>query len=487
MDNQTVNRLATGIPGLDEITGGGLVQHYAYLVRGGPGAGKTTLGLHFLAAAAHDNEVALFISLEEAASKIRRNAARIGIDLNRVHILDLSPSSDFFAQTQIYDIFSPAEVEREPMTRRIVETVQHLRPARIFLDSITQFRYLTPDLFQFRKQVISFLRFLAEQQTTVMFSAEDSAAFPDDDLQYIADGIINLEATNSGRYLSVSKMRGSAFIGGRHAMRLTDRGMQVFPRLVPAILPADHAFDQIPAGVPELDELLNGGIERGTITLITGPSGVGKTTLGFQFVKEAASCGERSIVFSFEEEVAIMLHRCEAVNIPVKAMQRQNLLFVEKIEPLRYNPDEFAQHVRHYIDHEQIKVVMIDSVTGYRLCMQGEDLISQLHALGKYLQSRGVTVILILDTNDVVGHFQVTDIGVSYLGDNIIFLRFLEIDGELRKAIGVLKKRLGDFEKTLREFAISRYGIKVGKPLTNLRGILIGMPTWNEKMSPGGQ
>ncbi|WP_298815153.1 ATPase domain-containing protein [Chloroflexus sp.] len=481
MDNATVNRLATGIPGLDEITGGGLVQHYAYLVRGGPGTGKTTLGLHFLAAGANNNEVSLFISLEEAENNIRRNAARVGIDLSRVHILDLSPSSNFFAQTEIYDIFSPAEVEREPLTRQIVTTIEQLRPERVFLDPITQFRYLTPDLFQFRKQVISFLRFLAEQRTTVVFSAEDSAAFPDDDLQYIADGIINLELTESGRYLNVSKMRGSAFVSGRHAMRLSDQGLQVFPRLIPSALPPDHSFDLIPAGVPELDELLYGGIERGTITIITGPSGVGKTTLGFQFVKEAASRGERSVVFSFEEEVSIMLRRCEAVNIPVTAMQRQHLLFVEKIEPLRYNPDEFAQYARHVIDREQIKVVMIDSVTGYRLCMKGEDLISQLHALSKYLQSRGVTVILIMDTADVVGNFQVTDIGASYLGDNIIFLRFLEINGELRKAIGVLKKRLGDFEKSLREFAISRYGIKVGKPLTNLRGILIGVPTWNDK------
>ncbi|GIV90342.1 MAG: serine/threonine protein kinase [Chloroflexus sp.] len=478
MSEAAITRLSTGIPGLDEITGGGLVPHYAYLVRGGPGAGKTTLGLHFLAAGTAIGETSLFISLEESATKIRRNAAQIGIDLSQVHILDLSPSSDFFAKTETYDIFSPAEVEREPLTRQIVDTIRQLHPARVFFDPITQFRYLTPDIFQFRKQVISFLRFLAEQQTTVLFSAENSAVFPDDDLQYIADGIINLETTPYGRYLHVTKMRGSSFIRGRHAMRLTNRGLQVFPRLIPTTLIAGHSFAPLASGVPELDELLNGGIERGTITMLSGPSGVGKTTLGFQFMKEAASRGERSIVFSFEEETEIMIQRCESVNIPVRAMQANHMLRIEKIEPLQYNPDEFAQHVRHVVEHDRATVIMIDSMNGYRLCMQGEDLLSHLHALCKFLQSRGVTVLLIMDTSSIVGDFEISDIGASYLGDNIIFLRFLEIDGELRKAIGVLKKRLGDFEKTLREFAISRYGIKVGKPLTKLRGILSGMPVW---------
>jgi circadian clock protein KaiC len=161
-----------------------------------------------------------------------------------------------------------------------------------------------------------------------------------------------------------------------------------------------------------------------------------------------------------------MLHRAESVNIPVHTMRDRGTLSVVPIEPLHFSPDEFANLVRQEVEEKKARIVMIDSVSGYRLSLRGEDLISHLHALCKYLQNMGVTVLLINEVESVTGDFRVTDVGISYLADNIVFLRYLELEGEMRKAIGVLKKRLSDFEKTLRELEISRYGIKVGKPLT---------------------
>jgi circadian clock protein KaiC len=137
--------------------------------------------------------------------------------------------------------------------------------------------------------------------------------------------------------------------------------------------------------------------------------------------------------------------------------------------------------VRSAVEEQKARIVMIDSVSGYRLSMRGQDLVTQLHALTKYLQNMGVAVVLPVETAQLTGDFRVTDYEISYLADNIIFLRYLEIDGELRKAIGVLKKRLSNFEKTLREFEITGDGIKIGQPLSNLRGILTGTPTWIRK------
>ncbi|MDH7475352.1 MAG: ATPase domain-containing protein, partial [Anaerolineae bacterium] len=197
-------RLSTGIVGLDEVLHGGFTPGRAYLVRGGPGTGKTTLGLHFLTAGSANGEKVLFITLGEPEAMIRQNAESLGFDLSGIAFLDLSPTPEFFAQVETYDIFSPAEVEREPTTRKIVEQVERLKPSRVFIDAMTQFRYLAADPYQYRKQVLSFLRFLVERDTTVLFTSEGSAEAPDADLQFLSDGIIHLEYAPEGRTLCVN-------------------------------------------------------------------------------------------------------------------------------------------------------------------------------------------------------------------------------------------------------------------------------------------
>ena len=472
----TDDRLTTGIAGLDEVLQGGYASGRAYLVRGGPGTGKTTLGMHFLTTGAANGEPVLFITLAEPVNQLRRTAAGLGFNVAGITFLDLSPTSEFFAQVQTYDIFSPAEVEREPTTQRIVEQVAVLKPQRIFIDSMTQFRYLATDTFQFRKQVLSFLRFLVEQDITVLFTSEHSAEAPDDDLQFMSDGVLNLDFSHEQRTLSVSKFRGSDFQDGRHSVRLTNTGMQLFPRLMPLNLGREITTEVISSGIPGIDELMHGGIERSTITIISGPSGVGKSTLGLQFMKEAAGRGERSVIYTFEEHKETLLRRAEGVNVAVHAMQERGTLAVVQIEPLHYTPDEFAHLVRQEVEQQQARIVMIDSLSGYRLSIRGNELTTHIHALCKYLQNMGVAVLLINEVETITGDFRATENGISYLADTIVFLRYLEVQGELRRAIGVLKKRMSDFEKTLREFQISRSGIKVGAPLTHMRGVLMGIP-----------
>ena len=473
----TLERILTGIAGLDEVLSGGLIAHQAYLIRGQPGSGKTTLGFHFLGEGVSQGETSLFISFSESESRLRRNANLIGIDTEQVEFLDLSPTADFFTEDQSYDIFSPAEVEKAPITQKIIEKIDSINPQRVFLDAIVNFRFLTKDSFQFRKQVQSFLRFIIDRNITLLFTSEGSDRHPDDDLQFMSDGVIDLQITPDKRNIRVAKFRGSDFVGGYHELQLSDRGIAVFPRLIPQSFKRDIEMEVISSGIPEIDELLSGGIERGTTTIISGASGVGKSTFGMQFMKEAAGRGERSVLYAFEESKDTLLQRCLTVNIPVHAMIERGTLSVVKIEPLKYTPNQFAYLVRQEVEQNNAQIVMIDSTSGYKLSMQGEDLIRQLHSLCQYLKNMGVTVILVNETHSVVGReFSVTEVGLSYLADNLIFLRYLELDGELRKAIGVLKKRVSDFERTLREFKITKYGIKVGEPLTNLRGILSGIP-----------
>jgi len=470
------NRISSGIDGLNEILKGGFISKRAYLVRGGPGSGKTTLGYHFLMDGVEKGEKTLFITLGEPEDQIKANGEALGLDLKGIEFLDLTPGPDFFTQAESYDIFSPAEVEREPITQMIVNKVETLKPSRVFIDSMTQFRYLAPDAFQFRKQVLSLIRFLIENGATILFTSEASAEAPDEDLMFLSDGVINLEVQSDTRTIEVLKFRGSEFISGLHSYKIGQGGIKVYPRIIPELYTLDFEYRVVSSGIPEVDELLKGGLEIGTITMISGPTGVGKTTFSMIFLKEAAGRGENSVVYSFEETEEKLIKRCESVNIPVKSMIESGRLKIRHIEPLTLLPDEFGNMVREDVEEFGAKVALIDSTSGYEMAMGGENPRKHLHAVCRYMANMGLLVLLTTEIRDITGTFKVSDHHISYLADNIIFLRYIEIKGELRRAIGVLKKRLGDFEKTLREYSITRYGIRVGEPLKNLRNILSGFP-----------
>lgn len=461
---------------MDTVLCGGFLSKFAYLIRGGPGTGKTTFGLHFLTAQEPESDPALFITLGEPAEKIHRLGAAMGFDPSRFHILDLSPGPSFFAKNESYDILAPAEVEREPTTQRIVETLQELKPQRVFIDSMTHFRYLSRDPFMFRKQCLSFIQFLEKQGATLLFSSESSPEAPDDDLQFLCDGILHLSLSKNVRSVQVIKFRGSSFLYGAHEFEITPSGIQVYPRVRPREEMVGQPSELLSCGIPELDELLAGGLPRNSITIIAGPTGVGKSTLAMAFAKESAGRGERTAIYSFEEDPQMILQRCEGVNIPARAMICRGTLSVERIEPLLYSANSFAHKVLQDVAQSDTRIVILDSANGYRLSLRGENLTEQLHAISRCLTSQGVTVLIIEELPEITGEFRATQHGLSFLADNIIFLRYLEIQGRLRRAIGVLKKRTGGFEDTLREMAITRYGLKIGRPLTECRGILKGVP-----------
>lgn len=474
MPTMAENRLRTGILGFDEILRGGLVPRRTYLVRGGPGSGKTTLGLHFLLNGPHPSS--LFITLGESAQQLRDNAKRIGLPMEGVEVLDLSPGQEDSGDT--YTLLTSWDVEGNNLHDSILDYVQKHQPKRILIDSLSQMRYFSADTFLFRKQVMSLLRKLTAEGATVLFTSEQG---PDDDgddsLLFLSDGVITLEQTSSGRQCQVTKLRGSSFASGPHDFSLGDGGITLYPRLVPSHHGRQVEHIPLSSGLPEFDALTHGGLERGTITLLSGPTGVGKTTLGAQLMSEAAKRHERSVIYSFDEGASTFFSRCRQVSLPVEEMIDAGHLSFESVEPLHYSPDSFAARARIEIEERGTTMVMIDSLSGYQQSVRGDDLQQRVHALCRYLVNMGVTVLLVNEVFSITGQqAKVTEYGLSYLADNIVMLRYLELDSELRKSIGVLKKRAGGFEKTLREFEMTPGGLKVGQPLHGLRGILGGMP-----------
>jgi len=478
MSSALTDRLSTGIDGLDEILDGGLIPERSYMLRGRAGSGKTILGLHVLQAGVDAGETSLFINLEEDLADLKVNAAALGFDTDAIEFLDLSPTADVFTEDRSYDVFEASEVEQEPLTERIVEAVAEVEPDRVVVDPLTQLRYLTSSDYQFRKQVVGFMRFLKEEGATVLFTVQDTKALPTDDIEFITDGTILLDAGSHGRTVRVPKFRGSATRSGEHTYRITDGGIRAFPALEPGDHAAEFKDENVSSGVPEVDKLLGGGLPRGTVTIISGPTGVGKTTLGTQFMKETAGRDERSVIFLFEENRKTFLSRSRAIKVPVDEMIERGTLHVEAVEALEHSPQEFAAMVREEVEGRDAEIVMVDGISGYRLTLRGEEgmMLQRMHALGRYLKNMGVTGIFVDETRNITGEFAATEENLSYLADNIVFLRHIELGGELRKTIGVLKKRTGDFERTLREFEITGDGISVGDPLTGMRGILSGTP-----------
>ena len=234
---------------MDQILHGGLIPKQSYLVRGAPGTGKSTLGLHFLSAGGAIGEPGLFISLSHPEKKLRRQAECIGIPMTGVTFLGLSPQAAKLSDERAYDLFASGDVVREPTTRDIVEIVRRIKPKRIFVDPITLLRYLSTDPMQLRKQFVAFIRFMVERDATIVWSSEISSAFPDDDLQFTSDGVIHLGFGQGGWTASVLKCFGSGYEIGEHSMQLTETGMKVFPKIAPDCCMREFMPEQVPTGI----------------------------------------------------------------------------------------------------------------------------------------------------------------------------------------------------------------------------------------------
>jgi circadian clock protein KaiC len=485
MDSENENikhRITTGVPGVDEITAGGYLPETATLVRGEPGAGKSIFSLHFLAAGVQNQESGLYINLGEPETYIRETAEQFDMDIQAVDFLDLSASGEEFQGDETYSLFESGEVESPSLVDTIRQTIEDAALDRVVVDPVTEFRYLAPDDHQFRSQILALIEFLKNEGATVVLTSQAAPSMPDDDLQFLVDGVVNIESEPGRRTIHVSKFRGSSVRSGYHTLQITDDGMRVWPRLDPNTHERERTLEKHSSGVPELDSLLSGGLTSGTISFLSGPTGVGKTTTGLHFMKEAAGRGQRSVLYSFEEDRATLFERAEAVNIPVGEMIDRGTLSVDVIGPEEQSIDEFTQSIQTEVETNDAEIVMIDGTGGFKNSLRGidEDPMQDLVKIGRYLRNMGVTGIVTNEVHNITGDFRATDDGMSYLADNIVVLRHVEYMGSLRKVIGVLKMRTSEFENQLRELEITDHGLKVGEPLPKLRGILTGTPTWDD-------
>jgi circadian clock protein KaiC len=475
-------RSQTGIPGLDDILNGGLIAHRLYLVDGNPGAGKTTMSMQFLLEGMRRGETCLYITLSETKEELIAGAYSHGWTLDGIEIVELiSDEGDLDGETQV-TMYHPSEVELNETTRKVLEAVQRINPSRVVFDSLSEMRLLAQSSLRYRRQILALKHFFIGRKCTVLLLDDRTSEGSDLQLQSIAHGVISLEQLaplygGARRRLRVMKFRGTDFRGGYHDFTITRGGLDVFPRLVAAEHRGAFESQRIASGVSALDDLLGGGPDRGTSTLLMGPAGSGKSTIAVQYATAAAARGDHAVIFAFDESITTLKARASALGIELVEGIQSGQIQIHQVDPAELSPGEFVQLVRNAVEKDHARVLIIDSLNGYMHAMPEERfLTAQLHELLTYLGRQGVTTLMVVAQHGMMGSTMHSPVDTSYLADSVVLLRYYEYAGQVRKAISVLKKRSGPHEDTIRELRFGPRGIDLSAPLRKLRGILTGVP-----------
>ena len=479
-----VGKAKTGVWGLDNILSGGFSRGHVFLVEGEPGTGKTTLALQFLLEGANAGEKCLYITLSETERELRDSALSHGWVLDDgLQVFELLPPESLLDSEQQQSLLYSSDLELGETTKEIFEAVERVRPNRVVLDSLSEIRLLAQSSLRYRRQILAIKHYFAQYNATVLMLDDLTAELADKTVHSVAHGVIRLEELAPAygaerRRVRIIKYRGIKFRGGYHDATITTGGINVFPRLVASEYRSNFVRRRVSSGVAGLDELLGGGIEAGSSTLILGPAGTGKSLVAIVFLAAAVARGEKVALFVFDEELGLLFARMKTLGIDLEAMQRAGKLFIEQVDAAELSPGEFAHRVRKRVDEDEIKSVVIDSLNGYQSAMPEENsLILHIHELLQYLNRRGAATFMTVAQHGLVGDMK-APVDVTYLADTVILLRYFEAVGSVRRAVSIIKKRTGAHESTIREYRIDNSGLTIGAPLDGFQGVLRGVPVY---------
>lgn len=469
----------SGVKGLDEIVLGGLAREHVYLVEGTPGSGKTTLAIQFLLEGVRLGEKCLYITLSETERELHGMAHSHDLDLSGITILEVMPLEA--APDQQQGMIHPSEVEFDQTVGLIIEKVREFAPDRLVIDALTELRLLAQDTLSYRRQLLWLKSFFTQARTTVLALDDLTDRAQGLQLHSIVHGVFSLEQRRMEygtvrRRLSVLKLRGANFRSGYHDYLIRKGGLEVFPSLVAAEHASDFPGEILSSDIPQLDALLGGGLRHGTNTLLIGPSGVGKSAMAMQYAMAAASKGQRAAFFAFDESYRTAVERGAGLGMDLEAARRSGHMVWHQISPTNITPGEFVDKVKKQVEGGALLVV-IDSLNSYMASMPEEQaLVLHMHELLEYLGNRGVVTIVVMAQHGLVGDIH-APLDLSFLADAIVLLRYFEFEGEVRKAVSVLKSRSAKHENKIREYHLtSKRGVTVGPPIRQFQGVLTGVP-----------
>ena len=478
----SINRLATGVPGLDEVLGGGLPEFSFNLLAGTPGCGKTTLAHQIMFALATPERPALYFTvLGEPPLKMLRYQQQFdffdaeAID-RRVRFVNLSE------ETLAGDL--------NVVLARILAEVQDFNPALVFVDSFRSVvlshqgagdPHVNPHntLQQFVQQLGMHM---TSWQATTFLIGEYSNENDPNPIFTVADGLIwlrqSVQRNSMVRKLEIMKMRGQPTLPGLHTFRIGQSGIEVFaPAGLGAAMPSPAGVaDRLSMGLPQLDEMLGGGLPRGYSLVVAGPSGSGKSILAATFLAAGVACGEPGVIAAFEQ------HPNRARNPVLAKLIDTGMVGRVESRATDLSIDEIVKLLVKEIRRLGARRVVIDSLSGFELVVAPtfrEDFRESLMRMVSALAAEGVTVLMTSELEDRYTDLRFSPSGTAFLTDAIIVQRYIEIDSRLLRMMAVVKVRSSEHSNELREFTIDESGIRLGQRLIGQEGLLGGQPMRN--------
>jgi circadian clock protein KaiC len=480
-DRVTIRKLPTGVPGLDEVLGGGLPEYSFNIIAGAPGGGKTTLAHQVVFANATPERPALYFTvLGEPAIKMLRYQQQFRF----FDPAKLNTAVRFVNLSQVV-----LEKDLGAVLGEIVKEVEAASPGVVVVDS---FRTVVrkagggtgeSELQAFVQKLA--LHLTSWQATTFLIGEYAEGEVRGNPVFTVADGLLwlyqQVERNSIVRKLQVMKLRGQASVPGLHTFRITADGVQAFPRTFGLTGRKDKARERrrLPFGVAGLDAMLGGGAPEGDSLLVAGPSGTGKSVLATQFIAEGLRRGEPGIVAIFEERPEEYAGRAANLGLDFEAPQRDGKLSVIYLRPLDLSVDETMREVLDAVERTSAKRVVIDSLAGFEMALAPgfrAEFRESLYRMIGALTRTGVTIVSTVEVAETFTELTLSPYSISFLSDDIIRLRYVEIGGQLRKVLMVVKMRAGDHSKDIREYEVTAEGLRVGERLTGYRGLITGVP-----------
>ena len=483
-DKVQIKKLPTGVPGLDEIVGGGLPEFSFNIIAGAPGSGKTTLAHQFVFANASSERPALYFTVlgESAIKMLRYQQQYTFFDPSK-----LPDSIRFINLSQVV-----LEGDLSAVLDQITKEVEKANPAVVVVDSFrTMVRKPKSDM-DLQSFIQRLALFLASWQATTFLICEYAEEeLRDNPIFTVADGLLWLRQTTERnsivRKLQIVKLRGQDSVPGLHTFRITDAGVQAFSRTfgLTARKRNPPGARRLCFGIPELDKMLDGGVPEGDSILVAGSSGTGKSVLATQFIADGVSKGEPAIIAVFEERPEAYALRAANLGLDLETPQKDGKLIILYLRPLDLSVDETMQSILDAVQKIGAKRLVIDSLAGFEMALSPgfrADFRESLYRMIFALTGIGVTILSTVEVDESFTEFPFSTYSISFLCDDIIRMRYVSIDGQLRKVMVVIKMRGGNHAKDIREYEITSKGVVIlGKRLTEYQALISGIPVHSDR------